>query len=344
MRRAAPSPPVARDSRCVDLKIQLLDDSRARWVLRIGVTSAPSANASGTITYDVSVGLAPRTGTLTSAGIIPTPAVAYLTPRMGYTAGVVISASHNPFEDNGIKVFARDGYKLPDEVEAEIEALMMSSDLDAQCAAPADVGYNRKLEDARGRYVVYCKATFPHDMTLDGLRIVVDVVVVVLHGLVVLVGVDEQLLQRHVDVVLDRLQAPRALTLQVGVRRPGDEHPLHDRLDAQVELDLCTFGDTEELDAEICRRRNGQRDLPLGPRAAAELASVEHERRSRVQVGSHVISIRAEQIGRSLPARGTRQQNASARSQAPERLRSSRRAISTSSRTAATARVNSGRK
>ena len=89
-------------------------------------------------------------------------------------AGVVISASHNPFEDNGIKVFARDGYKLPDEVEAEIEGLMMSPDLDSQRAAPADVGYNRKLEDSRGRYVVFCKSTFPTELTLDGLRIVVD--------------------------------------------------------------------------------------------------------------------------------------------------------------------------
>jgi phosphoglucosamine mutase len=86
----------------------------------------------------------------------------------------VISASHNPFADNGIKVFARDGYKLPDAIETEIEQLMRSPDLDAQRAAPADVGYNRKLEDSRGRYVVYCKATFPAEATLDGLRIVVD--------------------------------------------------------------------------------------------------------------------------------------------------------------------------
>ncbi|HEY5947558.1 MAG TPA: phosphoglucosamine mutase [Kofleriaceae bacterium] len=107
-------------------------------------------------------------------GPLPTPGIAFITASMRCDAGVVISASHNPFEDNGIKVFARDGYKLPDDVEAEIETLMMSPDLDGQCAAPADVGYNRKLEDSRGRYVVYCKATFPQDLTLDGLRIVVD--------------------------------------------------------------------------------------------------------------------------------------------------------------------------
>ena len=107
-------------------------------------------------------------------GPLPTPGIAFITSSMRCDAGVVISASHNPFEDNGIKVFARDGYKLPDHVEAEIEALMSSAELDAQCAAPADVGYNRKLEDARGRYVVYCKSTFPSELTLDGLRVVVD--------------------------------------------------------------------------------------------------------------------------------------------------------------------------
>jgi len=107
-------------------------------------------------------------------GPLPTPGIAFITASMRCDAGVVISASHNPFEDNGIKVFARDGYKLPDQIEAEIEALMQSPELDAQRAAPGEIGYNRKLDDARGRYVVYCKATFPSETTLDGLRIVVD--------------------------------------------------------------------------------------------------------------------------------------------------------------------------
>src|SRR5829696_4184481 len=107
-------------------------------------------------------------------GPLPTPGIAFITSSMRCDAGVVISASHNPFEDNGIKVFARDGYKLPDEVELEIENLVMSPDLDSQRAAPADVGYNRKLEDSRGRYVVFCKSTFPSELTLDGLHVVVD--------------------------------------------------------------------------------------------------------------------------------------------------------------------------
>ena len=107
-------------------------------------------------------------------GPLPTPGIAFITHSMRCDAGVVISASHNPFEDNGIKVFARDGYKLPDHVEAEIETLMQSAGLDGQRAAPADVGYSRKIEDSRGRYVVFCKSTFPSELTLDGLRIVVD--------------------------------------------------------------------------------------------------------------------------------------------------------------------------
>ncbi len=107
-------------------------------------------------------------------GPLPTPGIAFITSSMRCDAGVVILASHNPYEDNGIKVFARDGYKLPDAIEAEIEALMNSPELDGQRAAPADVGYNRKLEDARGRYVVYCKSTFPSELTLDGIRVVVD--------------------------------------------------------------------------------------------------------------------------------------------------------------------------
>ncbi|MDB4957739.1 MAG: phosphoglucosamine mutase [Myxococcales bacterium] len=107
-------------------------------------------------------------------GPLPTPGIAFITSSMRCDAGVVISASHNPFEDNGIKVFARDGYKLPDNIEAEIETLMSSSELDGQRAAPSDVGYSRKIEDARGRYVVFCKSTFPSELTLDGLRVVVD--------------------------------------------------------------------------------------------------------------------------------------------------------------------------
>jgi phosphoglucosamine mutase len=107
-------------------------------------------------------------------GPLPTPGIAFITSSMRCDAGVVISASHNPFEDNGIKLFARDGYKLPDAVEAEIEAMMDSPELANHRASSGDIGYSRKIEDARGRYVVFCKGTFPTELTLDGLTIVVD--------------------------------------------------------------------------------------------------------------------------------------------------------------------------
>ena len=109
-----------------------------------------------------------------TTGPLPTPGIAFITSSMRCDAGVVISASHNPFEDNGIKLFARDGYKLPDEVESEIEQLMASPELLSYRAGSSDIGYSRKIEDSRGRYVVYCKATFPVDLTLDGVTIVVD--------------------------------------------------------------------------------------------------------------------------------------------------------------------------
>jgi phosphoglucosamine mutase len=107
-------------------------------------------------------------------GPLPTPGIAHITSSMRCDAGVVISASHNPYQDNGIKLFARDGFKLDDAVEAEIEQLMLSDELPSQAAPADEVGYATRIDDAGGRYVVFCKATFPSDLTLDGLKIVVD--------------------------------------------------------------------------------------------------------------------------------------------------------------------------
>lgn len=106
-------------------------------------------------------------------GPMPTPAVAMLTRSFRADLGVVISASHNPFEDNGIKLFGPDGFKLSDEVEAEIEA-RMSNGLDAYLAGPAELGRARRLEDAGGRYIEFVKSSFPRGNRLDGLKIVVD--------------------------------------------------------------------------------------------------------------------------------------------------------------------------
>ena len=104
-------------------------------------------------------------------GPIPTPAVAYLARALRLAAGVVISASHNPYADNGIKIFSGDGFKLPDEVEAEIEAQM---DAPMGCNEAAHLGKVWRVDDAAGRYIEFCKSTFPTRLDLKGLRIVLD--------------------------------------------------------------------------------------------------------------------------------------------------------------------------
>jgi len=104
-------------------------------------------------------------------GPMPTPAVAYLTRALRLQAGVVISASHNPFDDNGIKFFSAQGTKLPDAVELDIEARLEQPML---CMESARLGKARRVDDAAGRYIEFCKSTFPNDLDLRGLRIVVD--------------------------------------------------------------------------------------------------------------------------------------------------------------------------
>jgi len=104
-------------------------------------------------------------------GPLPTPAVAMLTREMRADVGVMISASHNPYEDNGIKLFGPDGFKLSDEAELVIESLLEE---DLSLALASEVGRARRIEDARGRYIHAVKASLPHNLRLDGLRIVVD--------------------------------------------------------------------------------------------------------------------------------------------------------------------------
>lgn len=107
-------------------------------------------------------------------GPLPTPGVAYLTKSMRADAGVVISASHNPFEDNGIKIFGADGFKLPDEIELELESLIEPGVLDGKVAPPGDIGKAQRIDDAVGRYTVYLKGCFPREFTLEGMRIGFD--------------------------------------------------------------------------------------------------------------------------------------------------------------------------
>lgn len=104
-------------------------------------------------------------------GPLPTPGVAYLTRALRLSAGVVISASHNPYHDNGIKFFSADGKKLPDDVELAIEAAI---DEPQQCVGSRELGKARRIDDAAGRYIEFCKSTFPNDLNLRGLKLVVD--------------------------------------------------------------------------------------------------------------------------------------------------------------------------
>jgi len=107
-------------------------------------------------------------------GPMPTPAMAFLTADMRCQAGVMISASHNPYHDNGIKFFSSDGYKLPDAIERRIETLIASGELSELRAPPDEIGRAHRIEDVAGRYVVFLKKTFPINLSLDGVRVVLD--------------------------------------------------------------------------------------------------------------------------------------------------------------------------
>lgn len=107
-------------------------------------------------------------------GPLPTPGIAYITSSMRADAGVVISASHNPFQDNGIKFFFKDGFKLPDEIELKIENLIFSEKIDSLRPVATEVGKAYRIDDAAGRYVVFLKSAFPKDLDLAGMKIVLD--------------------------------------------------------------------------------------------------------------------------------------------------------------------------
>jgi phosphoglucosamine mutase len=107
-------------------------------------------------------------------GPVPTPGIAFLTRSLRADAGVVISASHNPFQDNGIKIFSQEGFKLPDEVEEEIETLVLDQKIDHLRPTATAIGKAFRVDDALGRYNVFVKNIFPRHLTLDGLKVVID--------------------------------------------------------------------------------------------------------------------------------------------------------------------------
>ncbi len=122
----------------------------------------------------IASGVCAMGGRVLLCGPLPTPAIAHLTVSMRADAGVVISASHNPYADNGIKIFGSDGYKLPDEAEAEIEKLMANEHMLGARPTGPGIGKAQRIEDAKGRYIVFAKNTFPSDLSLDGINVVID--------------------------------------------------------------------------------------------------------------------------------------------------------------------------
>lgn len=179
-------------------------------------------------------------GRVMLSGPLPTPAVAHLTTSMRADAGVVISASHNPFGDNGIKIFGPDGFKLPDEEELEIERLLDDPVLDR---GPTGEGIGKavRLDDARGRYIVYAKSTFPNDLTLNGLRVVVDAA----HGAAYRVA-PEVFSELGADVIpLGVRPNGRNINRQCGALHP--EHVQHEVLKRQAHLGIALDGDADRL-------------------------------------------------------------------------------------------------
>jgi phosphoglucosamine mutase len=160
----------------------------AEMALRLGAAAGRYFRRDGSPGHRVVIGKDTRlsgymlenalTAGLTSTGMnvlllgpVPTPAVGFLTRSMRADLGVMISASHNPHEDNGIKFFGPDGFKLSDEAEAEIEAIVAGEIVPAH---PGNIGRAKRIEDGRGRYQEFVKTTFPSGLKLDGLKVVVD--------------------------------------------------------------------------------------------------------------------------------------------------------------------------
>ncbi len=124
--------------------------------------------------YAITAGICSMGVDVLLLGPLPTPGIAFITSSMRADAGVVISASHNPYQDNGIKFFSGDGFKLPDEIEVHIERLMSDADVEGARPTATEIGQAFRIDDARGRYISFLKSTFPRELELDGLKIVVD--------------------------------------------------------------------------------------------------------------------------------------------------------------------------
>ncbi len=172
------------------------------------------------------------------AGPMPTPAVAYLTRALRLSAGVVISASHNPYQDNGIKFFSASGNKLPDAVEMEIEAAL---DASIECVSSEKLGKAKRLDDARGRYIEFCKSTFPNELDLRGTKIVIDCA----HGAAYHIAPD--VFHELGAEVLAIGNQPNGLNINDGVGATSPEALSKAVQSSQADLGIALDGDADRL-------------------------------------------------------------------------------------------------
>ncbi|MGQ9569663.1 MAG: phosphoglucosamine mutase [Thermodesulfovibrionales bacterium] len=149
----------------------VLRDKRGRNMILIGKDTRLSGYM---IESALTSGICSMGMNVTLVGPLPTPGIAFLTRTLRLDAGIVISASHNPFEDNGIKFFSSEGFKLPDSVERKIEELMLDDGLQRHRPKGTEIGKAYRLDDAAGRYIEYIKSTLPKGMTFEGIKIVID--------------------------------------------------------------------------------------------------------------------------------------------------------------------------
>jgi phosphoglucosamine mutase len=180
-------------------------------------------------------------------GPLPTPAIAYLSKSMRADAGVMISASHNPFEDNGFKLFANDGFKLPDSVETHIETLMEPGAVDDRLVYGETIGKAFRMEDAGGRYITHVKHVLPTEYELDGLRVVVDCA----NGAAYKIApkVFEEL---GADVIRTGVE-PDGTNINAGVGAMHPEHLSHVVREYRADFGLALDGDADR--AVVCDHR-----------------------------------------------------------------------------------------
>jgi len=250
-------------------------------------------------------------------GPLPTPAVAYLTRALRLSAGVVISASHNPYPDNGIKFFSGLGKKLADDVEAQIEAEL---DKPLVCVDSHALGKARRLEDAAGRYIEFCKSTFPNSLDLRGLKLVVDCA----HGAAynVAPSVFHELGAEVVPIGVE----PNGFNINDGVGALHPEALVHAVRESSADLGIALDGDADRLvlvDADGSQYNGDQllyvivrdrmRDGPVAGAVGTLMTNFALERRlaelkvpfSRAKVGDRYVLEMLEERGWSLGGEGS---------------------------------------